>query len=129
MKATITGSAVVITADLKLDDLKKLKKYRPESLTLTDESKEPTFAIGTTPGCGEISRYGIEFSETAPDAEGRATCTMILSVPNTEGISETVADLIGGSLLKLQELERKLPDIIAEMNQERALLLDSITIC
>lgn len=128
MKTTIIGSAVVITAETLLDDIKRLKKYKPDALVLSDENKDPVFRISTTHGGGTIDKFGIEFSDTKSDAEGHATCTIFLSA-NAEDIKEAVADLIGAPLMRLQKLEDALPDVIAKLDQERAAVMDSITIC
>ena len=52
-KIMVAGDAVVVTSDMKLEDIKLVKKYRPEALTLFEgegEEKEPVFKIGIGDG-------------------------------------------------------------------------------
>lgn len=126
-KVTITGSAIVVTSALKLEDLKKLMKYRPNALTLMDESKNPVFAISVTHGNGRIDEYGASFSDTVTDAEGFATITMLHN-GKADDVKATVADLMGPGVLQLNRLETSLTEVIEDVNAEREVMLNCIEI-
>ena len=129
-KITVAGQAVVVTSGTKLDDLKLVKKYRPDALTLYSEGeeKEPVFKIGfCADGSGSIGTYGIEFPETSYNDEGLAQVTLLYE-GETEDLKESIVDSIGGAILKLNKLEKKLPDVVAEIAAERAAVLAQIRI-
>lgn len=126
-KITVAGQAVVVTSSLKYDDIKLIAKYRPDALTLysEDEEKEPVFKIGLTDGVGTIGTYGAEFSQ--PAADGSASLTLIYE-GETDDLKESIVDSIGGALLKLNKLERKLPAVVAEIASEKAEILSNISV-
>lgn len=127
-KITIAGDAVVITSSLKLDDLKKIEKYRPGALVLKggEDGKEPIFVVGT--GCkGSINAYGAEFNSATHDDEKLATITMALPF-GANDVKAAVADLVGAAILNLNKLEATLPAVLAEIDAETAAILDNITV-
>lgn len=126
-KITIAGDAVVITSELKLEEIKTLQKYRPDALVLMggEDGKEQIFRIGTTDGVGNITKYGAEFgSETHDDAK-KAVMTLICDVDDGD-IKEIVADRIGYPLMNLNKLEAKLPEVLAEIKVEREQIMSNI---
>lgn len=131
MKATVVGSAVVITSNVKLEDIKTVKKYDPDKLVLMggEENKEPVFAFGITDGPGKVNKFGMEFSAT-PNAEGKAIVTLMLPAEGIEPgqIKEYIADKIGAQLVLAGKLERQVPDALAAINAERAAVMETITI-
>lgn len=129
-KATVTGSACVIVSDLKKEDLDLVKKYRPEELVLykgEGKEKEPVFAVGVSRySDGHLSRNGAEFG-TATTADGNATIT--IPVDPTEGnFAVKLEDAIGVALLKIDEIEAKIPAIMEEIHAEQARVREHITI-
>ena len=56
-KVKTMGQAIVVVSEVKLDDIKKIEKYRPEALVLKggEDGKEEIFRIGT--GAGKINTY------------------------------------------------------------------------
>lgn len=126
-KGTIMGEAFVITSEVKLEDIKTLEKFNPEALVLKDEEGEPTFAIGTTEGAGNLTIYGATFSGEARDGSGKATITMDIS--EVEGdVKEQIIDIFGASLTKLKEIEKKIPEAISKVAAERAAISADITL-
>lgn len=128
-KVNIVGEAVVITSSMKLEDLVKVKKYRPDALVLKggEDGKEPVFRIGVNEnGTGCINQYGAEFSSASHDAEKLATITIIAD-KDVENIRETVADVLGAGIINLNKLEAKLPEVLREIDAERATVLSSIS--
>lgn len=128
-KISIVGDAAVVTSTLSVEDIKTLKKYRPEALTLMggEDGKEPVFAVELADGCGSISKYGITFSGATRDGEKKATLTLILK--NVTGdVREYVADMYGSALAHLNEMESILPGVLADVNERKQNILESITV-
>ena len=91
-KVTIAGKAVVITSDLKFDDLENVKKYQPKALVLMggEDGKEAVFAASIVPGStGKVGKFGVEFGEKSVD--GFATMTLV-APSGVEDMKEYVAD-------------------------------------
>ena len=128
-KITVCGDAVVVTSSLTVSDIKKLKKYRPEALVLKggEDGKEPIFAIGVTCGKGRINECGAEFASETNNADGLATITCIL-VEAEGDLKEFVAEYLGSAILNLNKLEATLPGVLAELDAEKAAVLENITV-
>ena len=128
-KITIAGEAVVITSSMKLEDIKTIQKYRPEALTLFggEEGKEPIFKIGVSEGFGTINKYGAEFGSATHDDEKKAVITLTMTTDDGN-LKEFVADTIGTYVLKLNELESKLPAILADISAQKTKILENITV-
>lgn len=129
MKVTIIGEAVVITSDLKISDIKEIRKIRPEALTLKggEDGKEDLFAIGVAQsGSGSLDKYGAEFSPIGRGEDGFATIT--LSASGVSDIKEWFYDRYGASYSMLRTLEAMLPGVVDEIVAEKAEIIDSISV-
>lgn len=128
-KIVIAGDAVVLTSELKLEDIKTIEKYRPEALILKggEDGKEPLFGLGTTDGPGEISQYGAEFSNETRDETKRAMMTLFIN-SESDNIKEVVADKLGSCIAMLNKLESTLPTVLNEIQNEKAQIMNSITL-
>lgn len=126
-KIVIAGDAVVITSALKMEDLKTLEKYRPESMILYDEEKSPVFRIGIASCTGSIGAYCAEFNGASHDENGYATLTMMLSQGEGDA-RERVAEIVGSAIIKLDELEEKLFPVLHEVQHERDRVLEKIEV-
>lgn len=127
MKVTITGDALVVTSSLKVEDIKMLEKYSPESLNIKDEEGNDVFSIAYKEGCPSISKYGVTFSGKSRDGKDLATITLQLPT-EVANVKEFVADLIGSANNDLKTLETELPTIIKQLGDDRKALIDSITL-
>ena len=128
-KIIIAGEAVVITSALKLEDIRKVEKYRPDALVLKggEDGKEPIFRVGVCNGTGKINKYGAEFGSETHDEEKFATITLVIN--GLEGdIREAVAESIGTAILNLNKLEETIPAVIAEIDAEKNAILGNITV-
>lgn len=127
-KISVAGNAVVVTSSLKLEDIKKVAKYRPSALILMggEDGKEPIYAIEAVNGEGTINRNGASFgAETRTNK--LATLTMI--APRVDGdISECIADYFGDSLDYLAALEASIPGVLAEIDESRQRVINSISV-
>lgn len=132
MKIAIVGNAVVVTSELRLEDIQLLEKYKPEALIVRggEDGKEPMFRIASTVAAGNINDYGASFNGVTRDGSGKATVT--LGLPVVEGgvdeLRSVVADALGEAVLYIQKLESELPAVIEDVKAKRAALMESITI-
>lgn len=126
-KIVIAGQAIVVTSEMALEDLKTIKKYRPDALILKggEDGKEPVFAIGI--GDGEISTFGASFCEATRDDAKKATLTMVTAYDG-EDIAEYVSDKIGAALMNLNKLEATLPAVLEEIAAEKATIKRNIIV-
>lgn len=129
-KITIAGDAVVITSSMKLEDLAKIKKYRPDALVLKggEDGKEPIFCVSVSEGgSGSINKYGVEFTSETHDDAKLASVTMV-GEGITGDIREVVADNFGLPVLNLNKIEATLPAVLAEIDAEKASIMANITV-
>lgn len=126
-KITIAGQAVVVTSEMALEDIKTIKKYRPNALILKggEDGKEPIFALGI--GEGRINKVGASFCEATRDDAKKATLTMTTNY-NGEDIKGFVLDEIGAAVGYLNQLEATLPAVLDEIKSERDAIAANINI-
>lgn len=126
-KVTIVGQAVVVTSEMALEDIKTIKKHRPDALTLKggEDGKEPVFALSV--GEGKINKYGASFNEATRDEAKKATLTMTTSY-NGDDIENFVLDELGGAISYLNKLEETLPAVVEEINAERNAIKANIAV-
>ena len=126
----IAGSACVVESAHTLEDIKLLEKYRPKALSLFEGEagkKEEVFRIGTTAkGLGSINTYGATFG-TQKSANGKATITMVVP-EGTEKPKEWAADVIGVSIIKLNQVEEQFEAALAEVLEEQETVNSTITV-
>ena len=124
------GEAVVITSGAKLEDLKKIAKYRPDALVLKEENedgaKEPVFCVGVSQNrSGAISKYGAEFGGC--DEHGYAQITLDYTGPET-GVKEALADSIGPQIVMLNKLEETFDRVLAQIDSDVEAILANIEV-
>lgn len=131
-KIVIAGDAVVVTSSIKLEDYRKVEKYRPEALTLMggEDGKEPIFRVATTNAVSgaSLGKYGAEFASATRDDDKLATITMFYGGIGGANIKEKIADELGVAILNLNKLEETIPDVIAEIDAQKAAIMENITI-
>lgn len=127
-KVIIAGQAVVVKSSLSLEDLKLIEKCRPKALTLMggEDGKEPVFRIATTTGDGSINCVGAAFNSSSNDADPKACLT--LAAKGISDIKEWVAENLTGALISLNKLEGQLPDVLAEIASEKAMVMENIEV-
>lgn len=129
-KIVIAGEAAVITSSMKLEDLRTIRKYRPDALVLKggDDGTEPIFAISVaTSGGGDINQYGATFATESHDGAKLATITLV-GLPGGENIREAVAECVGSAIISLNKIEETLPGVLAEIAAEKQAVLSNITV-
>lgn len=126
-KVKTMGQAIVVVSDVKLEDIKKIEKYRPDALVLKggEDNKEEIFRIGT--GNGNINTYGASFCEETRDDDKKAVITMTTGYKGDD-IKGFIADELGVALTNLGKLEKTIPAVIEAIDKERAAIMDDITV-
>lgn len=132
-KITVVGEAVVVTSEVKLEDIEKVGQYRPDALILyegDEKNKQPIFRVGVSKcTCGRLNSVGAEFGSVAKDGSGKATITMVLpKMDENDDPKEVVAGLVGSGILHLNKVEAKLPEVIREIDSEHANILSNIAV-
>lgn len=112
----LVGKAVVVTSSITYDDLTLVQKYRPEALQLKDEKGNPFFMVFLG-DCGGINKNGVTFDSKSNNG-GKAQFTEIVNFKNTDPV-EAVAEYVGTSILHLSKIEQGLPEIIADIKDEK----------
>lgn len=127
-KLNVIGNAAVITSTIKYEDIKTVKKYRPDALVLYDgegEKKKPVFAIDV--GAPQANQICIIFNGKTHDDDGFATYTEL--IPSSAGnIKEELADIFGATLTGLKKIEATFPAIIEEIKTDREAVLGLINL-
>lgn len=127
-KIVILGEAIVVTSELKLEDIRTIKKYRPDALILKggEEGKDPIFAIAEGNN-GDINKFGICFTGETRDDDKKATLTTSIDYDG-EDIEEYVSDKFGAVITNLNKLEATLPSVIKEITDAKAAVKKNITV-
>lgn len=126
-KINVVGNAIVLSSSIKLDDIKKAEKYRPEALVLKDDDGNEIFKVsaGRHPAANE---YGITFSGSTHGDEGLATCTWVVDGGIEGDAKEKVADIYGAALIKLGKFEEFFPAALESIDAEREAVLAQISL-
>lgn len=122
------GESVVITSAAKLEDIRKIAKYRPEKLILMggDDGKEPIFAVGLSgTRMGSINGCSVNFG--GKNEEGFAQVTVNYCGPEQD-VKAHLADSIGPQLTMLGKLEETWPEVLAEIDADVNRIMGSIEI-
>lgn len=127
--AVVTGSALVITSSATPEQLKTMKKYRPQALKLFDgegSAKKEVFMVSIGPGAGFISKDGAVFSERT-NKNGKATITM--DIPeDVADVKEWAADMLGVSILNLRKTEKQFAAMLADVQKEKEAVAAAIVV-
>lgn len=128
MRISILGEALVLTSTLKVEEIKLLRKYKPDALKIKNENGDDLFAIAYKEGCSSITPKGVTFGGASRDGNEFATFTANISVAEGEDIKEVVADLIGVPAGYVSQIESAAVNALHEVRAARAELLNSITV-
>lgn len=121
----VVGDACVVESAYSAADIEKLAKYRPTALQLTDDKGNVKFAVAVAcEGHGAINANGAEF---AYSEDGNATITKVIPGCVADKAAY-VEDKIGVSILKLNQVEAKFADALAEVANEQAAVRAAIQV-
>ena len=122
----VAGRAATIVSAFTLEEIEKLKEYRPDALVLKDDDGNVTFKVTTS--CEEsISPYGVAFAADT-FGDGKACLTVVDNCGYYEKPEEFVIDAFGKALLNLNKVERQIPDALDEIEAELDLIKEAIEI-
>lgn len=124
-KIHILGAAGVLVSAVKLEDWKRVEKYAPEVLTVTNEEGEPVFRVMTATGTGSMNHYGITWGVYTSE-EGYATVTVIFD-DEIENKKEAITDILGSGFRELVRMEQKIPELLEEIRQKEQEIESCIT--
>ena len=125
-KTTIAGNSYVITSAISMEDLKKVKKYRPSALLITDpDTSEPLFKVDI--GQNSISEFGIGFGGVSNDDKKSATATLPIPA-DVEDAKEYVLDKAGLAIANLNKVEKNIASALEELKGELDAIADNITV-
>lgn len=126
-RVTIAGNALIVTSALSLEDLKTVKKYRPDALILKggEDGKEPIFGISLCDS--EINSCSVSFCEETRDQAKLATLTTAINYAG-EDIADYVSDKYGAAITNLNKLEETLPAVLAEIAANKEAIKRNITV-
>lgn len=122
------GEAVVITSEAKLEDIRKIAKYSPQSLVLMggEDGKEPVFAVGlSSKRSGSINSVSVDFGGCNED--GFAQVTVSYCGPDGD-VKAHLADSIGPQITMLGKLEETWPEVLAQIDADIDRIMASIEI-
>lgn len=127
-KVKIVGNAVVITSDLKVEEILKVKKFTKSGLTLKDEKGNDIFAIDYCPGAnGSISEHGVVYAET--NAEDYAQLSLLLAEDvKAEDRMDVILDNYAIALGNLKTLETYIREAATELNATVENIKDGIEV-
>lgn len=126
--AVINGAALIITSSATPEQLKTMKKYRPQALKLYEgegNAKKEVFMVSIAPGNGFISKDGAVFSDRT-NTNGKATITMDIPEDVTNP-KEWAADMLGVSILNLRKTEKQFAAMLEDVQKEKEAVAAAIT--
>lgn len=129
-KLTIVGSAVVVTSGLKTSDIKKVAKYNPSGLTLSEKDdagkKKAVFMIGYDEKGGSLNNNGALFNAT--NSDGFASLTIQLGAMKADAREGYAKDKFGYGMISLNKLEAEFADAAKKVDDDFTAMSGSITV-
>ena len=125
-QAVVMASACIIKSTLTPEEIKNMKKLRPEMLAMVDENGDPVFAIDIDEDMpGSMTDYGACFGN-ATSEDGKATITMVID-PAAEDPVKLIEDKFGHALLMLDEMECAIAEELPNLREEERRIHSMIT--
>ncbi len=125
-RVIIIGAAAVLVSGVKLEDWKRVEKYAPETLKMTDDNGEPVFRVASSEYGGTVNHFGVAWGTYTSD-EGYATVTTLLH-NEVEDKKEAVTRIMGSALLNLREIEKQIPEILEQIVAKEKEIESCITV-
>lgn len=127
--AVVVGGALVITSSATPDEIKTIKKYRPNALKLMEgegQHKEQVFIIDIEDGSGSINKFGAFYSERT-DKNGKATIT--INIPeDVENPKAWAEETLGVSILHLRKTEKQFAAMLEDVKKEKEAVAAAISV-
>lgn len=116
----VSAENVIIESSASLEELKRIERFTPEALQLSDEDGKVYFGINTG-NQSMINEFGVTFAdETIGDAKhAYITIPVLESVKSSnDDIKTFVAENYGKAIKNLNTIESKLSDITKKINDD-----------
>lgn len=126
-KIIIAGNSCTLESAYTTEQLKKIKKFRPNALQLKDAEKKNVEFMVDLGKNGGVSPMGIVFDGTTHDGQSLACLTKMLPA-DVSDVKEWVMDNIGAAILKLNKLESNLGGVLTEIDEEVTAVQSSISV-
>lgn len=130
MKIKVNGNVVVLESTLKMADLTKVAKHRPDALSVKGgkDNEQVLFTVMPTAAGNDGLTEKVAFF--APALNGKASIT-ISNIPaaakvNDETLKGYIADTIGSAKGYVEQLEASLPAVVQEIDAQRNDMMASI---
>ena len=121
----ISGASAVLVSDVTLADWQKVQKYAPEMMKIVDEEGEVLFKVMTSRGTGSVNDYGVCFGEHTNEG-GKATVTILFDTEVADKVA-AIKEIAGNALLDLNEIEKEIPAILADIAEKEAKIAELIS--
>lgn len=109
----ITNEAYVF-AEVSIDDIRKVSKFKPDALTIKDEKGESVFAVGAAP-LGAVNKYGVSF--TNEDA-GKAYFKVAIFSEDPEERKTVFSEEYAAILKNLSIVETQIKTALIEIERD-----------
>lgn len=118
MKITKTGTVAVITTDITAEQFRKVAKFKPEALVLTDEeTKEAKFVVRCGAINGEIGKYGADLAE---GVDGKLCIIVNIGGFDDEAATEWLKDVLIAPVASLQKVQEQILAALPEIEEAEA---------
>ena len=130
MQIKIMANTYALTSTIKVEDIELLKKRDPAALKIKDKDGNDVFAISYAEGKDNVSAYGITFGAKARDNSGAAvlTGTVPASAKTNEEAKAYVEELLHSAFVQLAKLEESVPAAARKIAEEKAALMNNISV-
>jgi hypothetical protein len=125
---SIAGDVFVVTSSLKLEDLIRLKKYKPEALELRNDNGDLIYGVST--GGNGIDKNGASFTSATRDDKKLACITLPLpaEIKDEDEAKVYVAEYVALSLPKLKKVEENAAKALESVKENMEQIMESITV-
>lgn len=126
MKKVIFTNTVAFVSTLKVEDLQKIQKFREEALNLYDDKDNKTFEYRWSNCSGGLTANAVWFNEVTDD--GYAMVKMPVCGENADEKKNCVAEFYGAAIVKAEEIEAGLGEVIEHINSELTAIKNKVTV-
>ena len=127
MNIKVVGNTAVIATTITPAQIEKVKKLKPELLTVKDEKGQPLFRMDSLKsGTGTINANGVEF---VPGVDDTLVVTLSLPTGTTEGqAKEAIFKVAAKAKVYIEQIEDTVDDQIDDIIAAEKAFLESIEI-
>lgn len=129
VNVSVAGSAIVVTSELKREDLVTMQEYRPKALTRFEgegAEKQPVFAISVDEGTGSVNKISATFGKRTTE-DGKATITLALPA-DVGDVKKYIEKKLGSALLQISYFENELKAAMEDIVAEKKKIAECITV-